>query len=349
MDNAMRRPSSTIGKRTPGRIRASFAGALAVFWLSFLPAATEVPGGEAQEPKSRVPPGIAARLSPATRARLNLNAGAARDTTRPAQAAAKADGRTGPKPSDDSTYRPTVMVRRGTSQGSGTIIASVDRETLVLTAAHVVRGQGPIVVELHRFNLGVERKTPGDGIMAAPDSLGARGLRPGSRPGHHPDRGHACAALRRPAGRAAMQILHQTLRVTSIGIDLGTELAGWSSRIVDTLTFELNESREQRPFLITENVPEHGRSGGGLFLANGELVGVCIGHAELVPGRRLGVFASRKSIRFLLEDHKLTAAILRSESRRARLSGRSTKRSEIVRRPASSAVTPTGAVEQAPR
>ena len=41
--------------------------------------------------------------------------------------------------SDDWTFRPTVVVRRGTSQGSGTIIASVDGETLVLTAAHVVR------------------------------------------------------------------------------------------------------------------------------------------------------------------------------------------------------------------
>ena len=107
MDHAMRRPSSTIGKRTPGRMRASFAGALAVFWLGLLPAATEVPGGEAQEPKSRVPPGIAARLSPATRARLNLKAGAARGTTRPAQAAAKAEVGPGQRhPTTRRTGRP---------------------------------------------------------------------------------------------------------------------------------------------------------------------------------------------------------------------------------------------------
>ena len=49
---------------------------------------------------------------------------------------------------------PTVVVRRGTSQGSGTIIASVDGETLVLTAAHVVKAEGPVLVELHRYNLG---------------------------------------------------------------------------------------------------------------------------------------------------------------------------------------------------
>ena len=58
--------------------------------------------------------------------------------------------------SDNWTFRPTVVVRRGTSQGSGTIIASVEGVTLVVTAGHVIRGQGPISVELHRYNLGIE-------------------------------------------------------------------------------------------------------------------------------------------------------------------------------------------------
>ena len=60
--------------------------------------------------------------------------------------------------SDDWTFRPTVLVRRGTSQGTGTIIASLDGETLVLTAGHVIRGYGPISVELHRYNLGIENR-----------------------------------------------------------------------------------------------------------------------------------------------------------------------------------------------
>ena len=59
--------------------------------------------------------------------------------------------------SDNWTFRPTVVVRRGTSQGSGTIIASVEGVTLIATAGHVIRGQGPISVELHRYNLGIER------------------------------------------------------------------------------------------------------------------------------------------------------------------------------------------------
>ena len=189
-------------------------------------------------------------------------------------------------------------------------------------------------MELHRYNLGMERKTPAPGHWPRRIRRGARGLRP-PPPTWRSSGSRACSrCLMSPGWRPAITDPPPDSIVTSIGIDLGTELAGWSSRIVETLSFELNDSREQRPFLITEKIPEHGRSGGGLFLANGELVGVCVGHAELVPGRRLGVFASRESIRFLLDDHKLTAAIVRSESRRARLSGRPTRRSEIVRRPA---------------
>ena len=133
--------------------------------------------------------------------------------------------------------------------------------------------------------------------------------------------------------------------VTSIGIDLGLKLTHWSSRLVETVTFELNDSGSARPFLITEKIPEHGRSGGGLFLANGDLVGVCVGHSELVKGRRMGVFAAGESIRRLLDDHQLTATILRSELRMARLKK---ERSPAARDSApahpSSVVTPTRSV-----
>ena len=132
--------------------------------------------------------------------------------------------------------------------------------------------------------------------------------------------------------------------VTSIGIDLGADLSAWNTRIVETLSFQLNDSRAERPFLITDKIPEHGRSGGGLYLSSGELVGVCVGHAELVKGREMGVFASRESIRLLLDDHKLSAAIVRSEARCARLKSRSPQATTAARAPSSSVVTPTRSV-----
>jgi S1-C subfamily serine protease len=248
-------------------------------------------------------------------------------------------------PSDDWTYRPTVLIRRGTSQGSGTIIASVEGETLVLTAAHVVLDQGPIVVELHRYNLGLERTAaaPGHWPRAVRASLLAS------------DTAADLAILRIGGMRALPYVARLALdhtdpptnsRVTSIGIDMGTNLTAWSSRLIETIWFELNDSRDQRPFLITEKIPEHGRSGGGLYLANGELVGVCVGHAGLIKGREMGVFSSRESIRILLHDHKLNAAIVRSETRRARLSARLSSGSAVARAPANSVVTPTKSVDE---
>ena len=67
-----------------------------------------------------------------------------------------------PVPADDLTFRPTVIVRKGLAQGSGTVIASVEGEALVLTAAHVVKDSGALVVELHRYNLALDKaKAPG--------------------------------------------------------------------------------------------------------------------------------------------------------------------------------------------
>ncbi len=224
-------------------------------------------------------------------------------------------------PTDDWTFRPTVLVRRGTSQGSGTIIASVDAESLVLTAAHVIRDTGPISVELHRYNLGLERTRgiagpwpqPITARLAAADTaadlavLRIEGLEP------LPYVARLASPRRHPA-------IDST--VTSIGIDLGTRLSGWSSRLVEVLWFELNDSRDERLFFLTARTPEYGRSGGGLFLPDGELVGVCVGHAELVRGHRLGVFASRESIHQLLTENGLDAVVERSELRQSRLARR---------------------------
>src|ERR1700679_49811 len=127
-------------KSSRARGRATFAGMLgASGWLTLLVFATSLTAGEPasvpQEPH-----------------------GGSADATRARRSAQPSTQRRAPVPWDDRTYRPTVVVRRGTSQGSGTIIASVDGETLVLTAAHVVKAEGPVWVELHRYNLGMERQ-----------------------------------------------------------------------------------------------------------------------------------------------------------------------------------------------
>jgi S1-C subfamily serine protease len=268
---------------------------------------------------------------------------------RPATAARKAVGPHGARravvPSDNLTYRPTVIVRRGTSQGSGTIIASVEGVTLVLTASHVLKADGPVFVELHRYNLGMERmpatagawpRTVRAAIAASDKAADLAILRI--------DKMVALPYVARLAHNT--QDPHPDAVLTSIGIDLGKKLTSWSTVLVETVKFELNDSPEPRPFLITEKIPEHGRSGGGLFESDGALVGVCVGHAEMVKGRRMGVFSAPESVRLLLEDHKLTTLVLRSEMRLARLrKGRSPAAGASLPEAAGAAVTTTRSLE----
>jgi len=217
-------------------------------------------------------------------------------------------------PSDDLTFRPTVVVRRGTAQGSGTIIASLDGEALVLTAAHVVSGkEGTPEVEMHRYNLGRERTSRFDGEW--PRTLAAE-----------------VAAMDRSADLAILRIgpiarlpyvalldngVKEPARgtvVTSVGIDLGEHLSSWLAHVDGVDWFLLDRQTEERPFLLTTRSPEHGRSGGGLFLSDGRLVGVCIGRTEEPKRRRVGIFASIASVRHLLREHDLEETVGRSDA-----------------------------------
>ena len=218
---------------------------------------------------------------------------------------------------DDWTFRPTVVVRRGTSQGSGTIVASLERETLIVTAGHVVRGNGPIVVELHRYNLGVENVPATRGKW--PRQFIAEQVAVDSSADVAIIRLVDLVALPYVARMGSVEpdnLPHGEL--TSVGIDLGTKLSSWNTRLVDTIWLSLNDSGIDRPFLVTARIPEHGRSGGGLFDKNGRLIGVCTGHAELVKGRRMGIFSSVENLRELMQRNDLKSVVDRSEARRAR-------------------------------
>ena len=48
---------------------------------------------------------------------------------------------------------------------------------------------------------------------------------------------------------------------------------------------------------------------------NGKLVGVCIGHAEVVKGKRMGIFSSVENVRDLLRRNNLVTVVDRSEAR----------------------------------
>jgi hypothetical protein len=233
-------------------------------------------------------------------------------------------------PADEQIFRPTVIVRCGRAQGSGTIIASVDGETLVLTAAHVLlEGKGAAEVELHRYNLGLEprgRYASGSGwprkLAAETAAMDAAADIAVLRVGHLKRLPYVARLA-----PASAELPPGTI-VTSVGIDLGVQLSSWHARIAEVDRFVLEHQTEERPFVITTRPPEHGRSGGGLFLQNGALAGVCIGRVLATRKARdddqdqeqnrvrvrVGIFAAPASIRRLLRDHALEEIVARSES-----------------------------------
>lgn len=219
-----------------------------------------------------------------------------------------------PEGLDDWLFRPTVIVARGTSRGSGTVIASVSGETLVLTAAHVLEGKGEPKVEIHRYNLGLEKARDGKGW---PKSIAATVAAV--------DRAADVAVLRMEGFEALPFVASLAAGqgepgrgtvVTSVGIDGGAELASWTARVVDLARIDMEKGGGDRPFLLTDRRPDFGRSGGGLFVADGALVGVCVGRVDTVEGRGPGIFASGASVRRLLREGKLDGAVARSVARR---------------------------------
>jgi hypothetical protein len=248
--------------------------------------------------------------------------------------------------SDNWTFRPTVLIRRGSSQGSGTIIASLDGETLILSAAHVIRGHGPISVELHRYNLGIEHLPTTAGKW--PRTVQAEEAASDAS---------ADIAVVRVRNMIALPFVAKlgeggegtpaNANLTSVGIDLGAKLSAWKTNLVEVVWFELNDSGPERPFLVTGRIPEHGRSGGALFDQHDKIVGVCVGHAELIKDKRTGVFSSVENVRELLRRNELTAVIDRSEAARMARLARSYISGRRVIRPSRSAVTPTEARDHA--
>ena len=79
--------------------------------------------------------------------------------------------------------------------------------------------------------------------------------------------------------------------MTSVGIDRGLHLTTWRTTIEGALKIDMGKGGGPRPFTVTSHPPDHGRSGGGLFRADGAVLGVCTGYFENKPGQRLGAFA----------------------------------------------------------
>jgi len=184
-----------------------------------------------------------------------------------------------------ASVRIKVQDPDGQSGGSGTIVDAREGEALVLTCGHIFRdsrGQGKITVDL--FGPGAPRGVPGELIYYDEKSdLGILAIRPGVP---------VVPARIAPASYA----LQPGQAVTSIGCNGGADPTAQQSKIASLNKF-LGPQNIQ-----VEGQPVEGRSGGGLFSAEGFTIGVC---NAADPTDNQGLFAGLESIQKFLDSQQL--------------------------------------------
>ncbi len=186
----------------------------------------------------------------------------------------------------EATVRIKVHYPLSESVGTGTIIEVIGDQAVVLTCGHLFRekeSRHPVTVELFRNDKVV--KVPASVIDFRNDKVDL-GLVRFRQP----------AKLRRIQIRPKAESLRELEPVFSIGCDRGA-----SPSRIDSLISKLN--RYQGPSNVeVAGAPVQGRSGGGLFDAQGRLVGVCFASDEELDE---GLFVGPEAIYKQLEKFKL--------------------------------------------
>lgn len=194
----------------------------------------------------------------------------------------------------DSTVRLSIADAEGKSTGTGTIIDARMGKALVLTCGHLFReskGQGVVDVTLFR--------------------AGANGAEPiGSAQGqlidYDLDRDLAILCFETSSQVAVTPLaprgtpLSVSAPATSVGCGHGANPTPWETSITAVNRYQ------GHPNVEAERAPEEGRSGGGLFNAEGRLIGVCY---AADPQGNEGLYASLDSIYQKLDALNLTATL----------------------------------------
>jgi thiol-disulfide isomerase/thioredoxin len=196
--------------------------------------------------------------------------------------------------------------------GSGTIIYSNARESIILTCAHIFKEEGrrtpppsqyktPISVDLFDGQLGGPKKNQvhhtetlsGQAIDYDPaNDVGLIRIRPG----------RVLAASRVVPSfwqpRAGMNMI-------TVGCSEGREATAWNTHIIRPKLTMSNQGTGESFFAMEcEHAPMQGRSGGGIYTSDGYVAGVC-DFADPSHGR--GLYAVPQAIYRILDRNQLTA------------------------------------------
>ncbi|MCA9229332.1 MAG: trypsin-like peptidase domain-containing protein [Planctomycetales bacterium] len=181
----------------------------------------------------------------------------------------------------EASVKISVQDPDGISAGTGTIVDARSGEALVLTCGHLFRtseGKGAITVTLFQAGpAGAEVRTTATGRLIDFDL----------------DRDLALLSIRTDVPVEPVSIAQRDTPlapgggVTSVGCNLGANPTAIGSRITTINRYQ------GHPNVEVAGAPVEGRSGGGLFNATGQLIGVCF---AADPEANEGLYASLPSI-----------------------------------------------------
>jgi S1-C subfamily serine protease len=182
--------------------------------------------------------------------------------------------------------------RDGSSYGTGTIIDVRGDQALILTCGHIFRdskGDGTVLVDL--FVPGAPKKIPGRVVGYDMDrDVGLVSIRPGIK---------LTPAVVAPEGFE----LKQGDQLITVGCNNGSDPTVEHTHVLATNKFV------GPPNVQVAGQPVQGRSGGGLFTAQGMVVGVC---NAADPTDNAGLFAAAAAIHAQLDAARLSS-IYRSQ------------------------------------
>lgn len=185
------------------------------------------------------------------------------------------------------TARIKVADATGHSYGTGTLIDARGDEVLILTCGHLFRdskGKGPITVDL--FAPGAPQGVPGKLIhYDLKSDVGLVAIRPG-------------VTLKTSHVAANGHVFEKGTEVINVGCNHGEPATARRSKITS-----INKYLGP-PNVQVAGLPVEGRSGGGLFTLDGQVIGVC---NAADPEDNEGLYAALDTIHAELDRANLTA------------------------------------------
>jgi hypothetical protein len=215
-----------------------------------------------------------------------------------------------PKPWE-TVVRIRIIGSRSTGFGSGTVISSTEKESLILTCAHIFKidGRKPVPPKQFPRRVAIDLF---DGKLKGTDPAQVHFVETVEGEAIDYDFTLDVGLIRMRPGRVlpasrvvpASWDLQSRMQVLAMGCPEGRDATAWHTVVRRPRIQNFLSGNPNYEAIECDVAPKEGRSGGGLYTADGYVAGVC-NFAE--PQGNHGLYATPRSIHSLLNRNRLSA------------------------------------------